>query len=180
MYLATFTAGLAATTPETPRLAVAFGILAAFGVGGVVVPAATVALIAAPDSLLATTAALSLSIRTVGGSIAFTIYYNVFVQKLSQQLPRLVGQYAVEAGLAQEDAANFVATYLTIPADVGKIPGVTPEILQGAVMGSRWAYAGSLAYVWYASIPFGVLAILACCFLPDIKKYQTNRVAVAL
>jgi hypothetical protein len=177
---ASFTGALAATTPETPKLAVALGTIASFGIGGILVPAATVALIVVPDSLLATTAALSLSIRTVGGSIGFTIYYNIFVHKIGKQLPEFVATYAVKAGLPVSEAADFVGTFLTAPANITQVPGVSPEILAAATLGTRWAYAESLKWVWYTSIPFGILAIIACFFLPSIKKYQTNRVAVAL
>jgi hypothetical protein len=171
---------LAATTPDTAKLAVALGTISSFGIGGVLVPSATVALIVVPDALLATTAALSLSIRTIGGSIGFTIYYNVFVNKLTKNLPAKVAEYAMGAGLSAADAPNFVATFLTTPADIGDVAGYTPEIAAAATIGTKWAYAASLKYVWICSIPFGVLAVISCCFLPSIKKYQTNRVAVAL
>ncbi|KIW98275.1 uncharacterized protein Z519_01859 [Cladophialophora bantiana CBS 173.52] len=175
-----FIGGLVATTPETPKLAVALGTIASFGVGGILVPAATVALIVVPDSLLATTAALSLSIRTVGGSIGFTIYYNIFVNKLNKQLPENIAKYAIKAGLPESDATEFVTTFLTAPANITQVPGYSPQSLAGAQLGTRWAYAESLKWVWVTSIPFGVLAIITCFFIPSIKKYQTNRVAVAL
>lgn len=66
-----FGGALSAATPDTPKLAVAMGTISGFGVGGVLVPSATVALICVPDAFLATTAALSLSIRTLGGSIGY-------------------------------------------------------------------------------------------------------------
>ncbi|KAH7142914.1 major facilitator superfamily domain-containing protein [Dactylonectria estremocensis] len=175
-----FGGSLSATTPDNPKFTVAMGTIAGFGVGGLLVPAATVAMIVVPDSLLATTAALSLSIRTLGGSIGYTIYYNVFVNKLTGILPTTVAEYAIAAGLAPEDAEVFVGTLLTAPADISTVPGYTPAILQAAVVGVRWAYAGALKYVWYASIPFGIVTIVAATFLPSIKKYQTNRVAVSL
>jgi len=178
--LAAFSGALAAVTPENPKLAVALGTIAGFGVGGVLVPSATVALICVPDEFLATTAALSLSIRTIGGSIGFTIYYNVFVNKLTANLPRLVGQYAVEAGLPLADATAFVTTYLTTPMEIANAPGYSPAVAQAAALGSKWAYAESLTYVWYTSIAFGILSIIACVMLPSIKQYQTNRIAVAL
>ncbi|KIW13033.1 hypothetical protein PV08_08220 [Exophiala spinifera] len=178
--MTTFTGALAATTPETPRMAVAFGTIASFGVGGILVPAATVAMIVVPDSLLATTAALSLSIRTVGGSIGFTIYYNIFVKKLTSQLPVNVAKYAMKAGLPASDVEEFVLTFLTAPAHITHAPGFSPQVLAGATMGSRWGYAEALKWVWITSIPFGALAIIACFFIPSIKKYQTNRIAVAL
>jgi len=175
-----FGGALAAATPHNAKLTVAVGTLASFGVGGVLVPSATVALIVVPDALLATTAALSLSIRTIGGSIGFTIYYNIFVNKLTKAMPELVGEYAVKAGLPLNDATEFVTTFLTAPATIASAPGYSPAVVEGATLGSRWAFAYALKYVWYASIPFGVLAFISCAFLPSIKKYQTNRVAVAL
>lgn len=138
------------------------------------------ALIVVPDALLATTAALSLSIRTVGGSIGFTIYYNIFVNKLDKQLPEQIAKYALKAGLSASDATEFVTTYLTAPANITSAPGFSTQVLSGAELGQRWAYAESLKWVWITSIPFGVLAIITSCFLPSIRKYQTNRVAVAL
>lgn len=133
-----------------------------------------------PDALLATTAALSLSIRTIGGSIGFTIYYNVFVNKLSKALPERVAEYAMGAGLSAADAPGFVTAFLTAPTTITDAPGYTPEIAAAATVGTKWAYAFALKYVWICSIPFGILAVISCCLLPSIKKYQTNRVAVAL
>lgn len=143
-------------------------------------PAATVALIVVPDSLLATTAALSLSIRTLGGSIGYTIYLAVFTNKITVNLPKLVAQYAVEAGLSTADAKEFVTTFLTTPANITTAPGYTPKIALAATMGSRWAYAESLKWVWYVSIPFGVMAVIACVFIPPIRKWQTSRIAVEI
>ncbi|KAH6869408.1 major facilitator superfamily domain-containing protein [Thelonectria olida] len=175
-----FVGALSATTPDNPKFTVAMGTIAGFGVGGLFVPAATVAMIIVPDSLLATTAALSLSIRTLGGSIGYTIYYNIFVKKLTSILPAKIADYAVTAGLAPADVEVFVGTLLTAPANITTVPGFTPAILQAAQVGARWGYAAALKYVWYASIPFGIVTIVAAAFLPSIKKYQTNRVAVSL
>lgn len=175
-----FGGALAAATPDTAKLTVALGTIAGFGVGGVLVPSATVAMICVPDAYLATTAALSLSIRTLGGSIGYTIYYNIFVNKLKKDLPELVAQYAIGAGLQATDATGFVTTFLTAPANITSAAGYTPAIALAAATGSKWAYAESLKYVWYTSIPFGCLAAISCFFLPSIKSYQTNRVAVQL
>jgi len=175
-----FGGALAVMTPENPKLTVAFATLATFGVGGMIVPTASVALLVTPDALLATTAALSLSVRTIGGSIGYTIYYNVFVNKLTAKLPTDIATYAIEAGLPLKSAALFVETLLTDPAKIVTVPGVTPAVLAAATKGAQWAYADSLHYVWYVSITFGVVAVIAACFLPSTAKYQTNRVAVLL
>ncbi|KAF2468594.1 putative major facilitator superfamily transporter [Lindgomyces ingoldianus] len=175
-----FGGSLAASTPDNPKLTVALGTLAAFGVGGVLVPAATVAMIVTPDALITTAAALSLSIRTVGGSIGYSIYYNIFATKLGQKLPVYVAEYAIEAGLPVSSAKLFVGTFLTEPEKLAAIEGVTPAVVAAATKGTQWAYSQSLKYVWFTSIAFGAMAIVCCILLPSTKKYQTNRVAVQM
>ena len=137
-------------------------------------------MIVVPDSLLATTVSLSLSVRTVGGSIGYSIYYNVYSNKLKTKLPAYVAQRVIQAGLPVADAEDFVASFLTTPAEAAKLPGVDAAIIQAATLGYRWAYADSLRYVWYTSIAFGSLAIILCLFMPSIRKYGTNRIAAEL
>ncbi|KAF2643569.1 MFS general substrate transporter [Massarina eburnea CBS 473.64] len=175
-----FSGSLAYSTPDNEKLTVALGSLASFGVGGVLVPAATVAMIVCPDALITTAAALSLSIRTVGGSIGYSIYYNIFATKLTQKLPTYVAEYALKAGLPASSLEAFVSTFITTPEEVGRVPGVTPEVLAAAAKGAQWAYSQSIKYVWLTSIAFGSMAIVCTVLLPSTRKYQTNRVAVQI
>jgi len=103
-----------------------------------------------PDALITTAAALSLSIRTVGGSIGYSIYYNIFAGKLTANLPKYTAMYAVQAGLPLESVEAFVGLFLTEPEKLAttSIPGVTPQVIEGATIGTRWAYSESLKYVW--------------------------------
>ena len=128
--------------------------------------------------MISTAVALVVTLRFVGGAIGYTIYYAIFTDKITSILPVEVGQYAVAAGLAPANAMEFVGTYLTAPTTITTLPYVTPGILAGAAEGTRWGYAKALAYVWYTSIPFGVLTLAVVVFLPDIRKYMTSRVAV--
>lgn len=169
---------MAAVTPDNAGLAVGLATIAGFGIGGVIVPSATIAMTACPDSLIATATALTLTIRFVGGSIGYSIYYNVFTQKLSTKLPEQVLKFALEAGLPESSASNFTTTFLTTPGNVSAISGVTPAIVAAAVQGSRWANSDALAYVWYVSIPFGVLSIIGCFLMGDVSMFMTNRIAV--
>jgi len=178
--LCAFGGALSVLTPENQIKTIALGTTGGLGLGGVIVPAATVAMIAAPDALITTCAALSLSVRAVGGSIGYSIYYNIFAEKLKARLPVYVGQFAVEAGLPLANAKIFVETYLLAPAQLASVPGVTPEVLAGAAKGSQWAYALSLKFVWWTTIPFGVLSMICALLLPSTARFQTNRVAVAL
>ena len=147
--------------------------------GGVLVPAATIAITVCPDNLIATCVALSLSIRVIGGSIGYAIYYNIFTNNINVKLPAYVGLYAVRAGLPLSSAQMFVELYLTDPQKLlsTPIPGLTDTVIQAAGVGKSWAFAESLKYVWYTSIAFGGLSIVACLFLGNISKYMTNRIA---
>ncbi|OCK76057.1 putative major facilitator superfamily transporter [Lepidopterella palustris CBS 459.81] len=178
--LTAFGGALAVMTPDNPKLAVALSCFVGFGLGGVIVPPATVAMIGAPDALISTAAALSLSLRAVGGSIGYSIYYNIWVGKLKKKLPTYVAEYAVKAGLPLADVPTFVGTFLTKPEMIAKVPGVTPAILGAAATAVKWAYADSFRYIWYTSIAFGVLTMCAALLIPNTRRFETNRIAVAL
>ncbi|KAH7083029.1 major facilitator superfamily domain-containing protein [Paraphoma chrysanthemicola] len=182
MIMTGFAGALAVMTPENESLVLALGSIAGFGVGGVLVPAATVAMLVCPDALITTAAAMSLSIRTVGGSIGYSIYYNIFATKLETNLPKFVAEYAIKAGLPLSSATQFVTLFLTAPEKLATTPiaGMTPAVIAGATKGTQWAFSESLKYVWFTSIAFGTMAIICTVLLPSTKKYQTNRVAVQI
>lgn len=177
---AVFSGALASITPDTPARAIALGTFSSFGVGGIIVPAATVAIIATPDTSIATCVALTLCIRQVGGSIGTAVYFSVLQNKLKANLPTMVAKYAVAAGLPANSTEQFVLTFLTAPEETAGLPGVNSAILEGATLGTRWAYANSFQFVWYTSVAFGVCAIIACCFLGSTARFQTNRIAAVV
>ncbi|KAK0111563.1 hypothetical protein ONS95_001914 [Cadophora gregata] len=175
-----FSGALAVVNPTNPKTAVALGTIAGFGVGGVLVPPSTIALTVCPDSLIATTVALSLSIRVIGGSIGYTIYFNIFSEKLTKALPTYVAGAVAKAGLPEADIMTFVGTFLTDPTSIMSVPGASPAIVAAATRASQEAYSYALKYVWYTSIAFGVVAIVAACFLGNNRKYLTDRVAAKI
>jgi hypothetical protein len=154
--MTTFAGALAVMTPENEKTVIGLGSIASFGIGGVLVPAATLAMIVCPDALITTAAALSLSIRTIGGSIGYAIYYNIFTTKLEKNLPAYVAEYAVKAGLPATSVQSFVDLYLTEPEKLvtTNIQGVTEAVIAGAAKGSQWAYSQSLKYVWVSYYKF--------------------------
>lgn len=99
--------------------------------------------------------------------------------KISPALPAYVASYAAAAGLPLTSTKSFVTFFLTDPTALAtaKIPGMTAAVVQAAPLGSRTAYAENLKYVWYTSIPFGVVSIMPSIFPPSIDKYMTNRIA---
>lgn len=175
-----FGGALAAATPFNPGTAIAFATLDAFGIGIIIVPSLTLALYACPDAYVGTAAALSLATRFLGGSIGTAIFFNVFYTQMKTNLKQ-VAATAVQAGLPESAAETFVQALQAPmnPKEVAlAVPGATPEIVETTRLAYRWAYANAMQNVWYATIPFGVLTIIACLWIPNIKKFMTNRVAV--
>ena len=180
--VAAFGGAVAISNPNNPKTTVALSTIGTLGVGGVLVPAATVAITVCPDELIATTVAISLSIRVIGGSIGYAIYDNIFRTKLKTKLPTYVALYVVKAGLPPTSAKEFVELFVGAPQKLANVsvPGLTPAVIEAATLGSRTAYADSLKDVWYTSIAFGSLAVLACVFLGNNSRFMTNRIAARI
>lgn len=159
-------------------------IVAGLGIGGIVVPASIITMIICPDDLIATVSALTLSIRVIGGSIGYCIYYNVFIGKFITAAKEHIGQYMV----LQLHVSN--ATYIeeaikltgaSLLPELHKIPGIDSEAAyENVVRAGQVAYAESYKWVYYASIAFGCLSIIASCFLGNIEKYMDDHVAVVI
>lgn len=62
------------------------------------------------------------------------------------------------------------------------IPGITGNetAWKLVVSAGQIAYAESYVYVYYTSIAFGTISIIAACFLGDISKYMDNHIAVRM
>lgn len=61
------------------------------------------------------------------------------------------------------------------------IPGLESEAAWNMVIeAGKLAYAESYKYVYYVSIAFGGVSIIAACFLGDIEQYMDDHVAVVI
>ena len=143
------------------------------------------ATIICPDDLIATVAALTLAIRVIGGSVGYCVYYNVFISKFVPLATKQIGGFMLY-GLNITDTAYIKeAIELTgaslLPA-IAEIPGIhgVPGAYESVVYAGQIAYAEAYKYVYYVSIAFGAVSIIASCFLGDISKYMDDHVAVVM
>lgn len=159
-------------------------ILAGLGIGGIVVPASIMTTIICPDDIIATVAALTLSIRVIGGCIGYTVYYNVFVNKFVPNAVHYIGGTMVGLGITNatyiEEAIGFTGASLlpllkTIPGIAGNDTAYEMVVYAGQV-----AYAESYKYVYLTSIAFGSISIIASIFVGNIDKYMDDHVAVVM
>ena len=160
-------------------------ILAGIGIGGIVVPASIMTTIICPDDLIATVAALTLSIRVVGGAVGYTVYYNVFVEKFIPNSAYYIGgAMELELGITNityiTDAIELTAASLL--DGLKMIPGIAGNetAYEIVVAAGQVAYAESYKYVYLTSIAFGSISIISACFLGNINKYMDDHVAVVM
>jgi len=170
---------LAAVNQNNPSLGIGMSFLGGLGVGGIIVPAAVILTIISPDEVIATVTAITLSIRLIGGSIGYAIYFNVFENKLHDVIPTLVGTAVAEAGLPIAEIPQFiVALVAQNTTAIAQVKGITPKILIAAQAAVQDSYVQGFRMIYLVSLAFGGAAIIASLFLGDIRKFMVDRVAV--
>ena len=58
----------------------------------------------------------------------------------------------------------------------GRFDALTSSVVRAGQV----AYAEAYVYVYYVSIAFGAISIVAACFLGDIGKYMDEHIAVVM
>ncbi|RDW92537.1 MFS multidrug transporter-like protein [Coleophoma crateriformis] len=163
-----------------------YGILvvAGLGIGGIVVPASIITTIICPDDLIATIAALTLAIRVVGGAIGYTTYYNVFLNKFVPKLSVNIALACYKHKIYTPETIKLVAelTGASLINKILEVPGIDGNITiwNDIVLAGQESYAYAYPFVYYTSIAFGFVSIVASVFLGDISKYMDDHVAVVM
>lgn len=156
--------------------------IAGLGVGGIVVPASTVTTFICPPDFIATITSMTISVRIIGGAVGYAVYYNVFANKLKPELFSMIVEACIRAGITDgkiiEKIIQLTATSLT--EAIRPLPGVTEESYHSIVLAGRLAFASAYPWVYYASIAFGGLAVVASVFLEDISEFIDDNVVVMI
>ncbi|KAI9655540.1 MAG: hypothetical protein M1821_005333 [Bathelium mastoideum] len=159
-------------------------IIAGLGIGGIVVPASIISTIICPDDLIATVSALTLSVRVIGGSIGYCVYYNVFIQKFVPLATYYIGGVMeVKLNITSPEVIKeaITLTGASLLEEMKMLPGLENPLAWDAVVAAgQLAYAEAYKWVYYVSIAFGGISIIAACFLGDITQYMDDHVAVVM
>ncbi|KAK4242005.1 major facilitator superfamily domain-containing protein [Achaetomium macrosporum] len=154
--------------------------IAGLGVGGITIPVSTVATIICPGDVIATVTALTIAIRIVGGAIGYAVYFNVFVNKLIPELRTLVGTACFRAGIKDPELIHQVIglTSVSLVNEIRNLPGINEGMWAEIVAAGQVAYANAYPWVYYCSVAFGGVSVLASLFLGDISE-MVDDVVVA-
>ncbi|KAK5111045.1 hypothetical protein LTR62_005420 [Meristemomyces frigidus] len=171
---------LAYITPEKKGLAIAFAFLTALGYGYAQYLSIAYIQFGADQKELGIAGGLAGVARYAGGAVAITTFSTILgTTQTSYALKHVVS--AAEAAGASPAVAK--AVYAALPlgaAALEKVQGLTTAIAEAAGAAFVASYVEGVKTVALASIGFGGLAMIACCFLEDIGPKMTPKIEVYL
>lgn len=118
--------------------------------------------------------------RSAGGAVGNAIFNTVFQDKFRTFSAEEIPRAAIAAGLNPADLGAIIpgsiVFNLGVPNALDGIEGMTPAIAQSLREAVRLAYGRAFQFVFYITIPFGVLAVIASFWVEDPTPYMTNHV----
>lgn len=177
--------GLAALiTPTNINWLMAVQFLAMFPFGWITLNCYTAASLNVPQRDLGIAIGLIGTFRSVGGSIGSVIFSSIFDQTAEKEVAKRVSATAILHGFDPSTLGELIEavhlTLLGVPGQAARLPAISMEAFDSCVGAARYAYAYAFRVTWLASIPFGVVALLAAIAVRDPSKYFTNHVEVHL
>lgn len=116
------------------------------------------------------------AIRYLGGAVGSTIFNTILNAKVSHYIPVRVATAVVPLGYPAQDVGKLIrAISSRVPAALAPFP---KDVVGAAVDAMRWGYSDAFCWVWYASVPFFVVACIVSPFVLDPSPYFTNHTAV--
>ena len=114
-------------------------------------------------------------------AIATVVYSTVLTNQLTTNVPAKMGQAATAAGM---NAANVPELILALQTGnttaLSQIPRATTQVIQAAMEGLRVASASSYRVVYFVSIAFSAVGVVASCFTQDPRALLNAKVAATV
>ncbi|KAL9566692.1 hypothetical protein ACKAV7_009129 [Fusarium commune] len=174
----TFITSICSLSPDRWANTIAFGLIACTAVGYIENVAVTcVTLLWEPQDIGLASGILG-SIRALGGAIAQALYVSILSNELTRKMPEYVTPAATKSGLPTKSLPSLFEAINK--GDYSGVPGINKAIIDSVGDAIVKAYTNSLHYVFYATIPFSCIMLVAACLVPDVKKFLTYNVAKRL
>ncbi|KAH7175466.1 fungal trichothecene efflux pump [Dactylonectria macrodidyma] len=173
-----FVTAMSSLSKDRWAATITFGTIACTAVGyieNVAVPGVT--LLWGPQDIGLATGVLG-SIRALGGAVAQALYVSVLNTELTKKIPEYVTPAATEAGLPA-DSLTALFEGITL-GDFSAVPDITDKVIAAVSEALVKAYTNSFHIVFYATIPFSCILLVAACLVPNVEKYLTSNVAKRL
>lgn len=173
-----FLAALGGTTHKNQNYALVFTTMAGFFSGWLdIVTSVANGLVNEPGDLGLANGFLG-SMKQLVGTIAVSIYVAILSNRFEVNYPKDVTEAALNAGLPESSLeATFAALTNGTEAALDAVAGMTPAIEEAIAQGTKTAWASTFSTVYYSSLAFTGVAIIAACFSSDIDQYLTSYVS---
>ncbi|KLJ12199.1 hypothetical protein EMPG_09549 [Blastomyces silverae] len=177
IWMVVFTAALANCNPDNKKFAIACSFLAALPIGFVEQQTGAIAQLVVPDKHIGTSFGTMGCVRVGVGVIGTAIVLAILAAKIPVELQNHVVPAALGAGLPETSIPDLFAAMAKATQDaMAAVPGINPAIIAAVGRAQQEGYAAAYRYIYYTTIPFGVVATAAAIALRPIKHLLTSHV----
>ncbi|TLD18252.1 Neutral ceramidase B [Venturia nashicola] len=129
-------------TPDTLTLALVAGFFAMFGMGIVLVGTIVIVQLSCQDSHIGLATLVLSSIRSMGGSVAVTIYSSIMQNTMKEEAGPKVGEAIAKMNVPRTSIGPLIKLLMgNREKDAAKLPGVTKAVMQAAGTAIKWAWS---------------------------------------
>lgn len=174
---------MAAATQDNLPLMWALVTIACIGVGASITPTQVIAGIICPDDLLATITAVTITVRILGGCLGYAVYSLIFASKFAEQATNTIVPVLLDFGINSTVEIREIVDVIRGGgfALLPQYPGIdTPSQVALLTDVGKGALLQSYPVVYYASIGFGAISLVASFFLTGIEAHMTAGAAVKI
>ena len=120
--------------------------------------------------------------RSMGGSVGNAIFTTILRAVATEEVPKQIANAAFTHGYTGNTSELIPAVTLAGVGVIGPLNSLQlPATIETAALAAfHSAYAKAFRIVFYSTIPFGVIALVAAVFIKDASKYMTNHTQVHL
>ncbi|CAK7207711.1 hypothetical protein SEUCBS139899_010522 [Sporothrix eucalyptigena] len=173
-----FLAALGGTTHKNQNYPLVFTTMAGFFSGWLdIVTSVANGLVNEPGDLGLANGFLG-SMKQLVGTIAVSVYVAILSNRYAVNYPKDVTAAALAAGLPESSLADtFAALTNGTAAALDAVPGMTTAIEEAITAGTKTAWASTFTTVYYSSLAFTGLAVIASVFSTDIDNHLNGYVS---
>ncbi|KAI1612335.1 fungal trichothecene efflux pump [Exophiala viscosa] len=174
----TFIGALASCGRNDLSAAIAFSTIGSFPVGAMEVTPQVVVQVDSPDGEIGVFYAFMNAFRTACGAVFTAVFLAILNSKTGPKIAEMVPPAAVAAGLPRSSLTALTnALAQGTGSALASVPGMTESIELAVNNALADAYSAAYAYVYYAAIAVGCIAIISALVLRDYDDRMTNHVA---
>jgi hypothetical protein len=121
------------------------------------------------------------AVRTVGGSVAITIYSTLLTSVMTKEAGVRVAEAVLPLGFSLSGLQPLVLDLINENIDqAGQLPNMTPAILAAARTALSETWLKGFHHLYIAAASFSAVSVIAALLSKDVSHNMTDHVAVRL